>query len=207
LHLDISRKGNDISRSESKNKTARIIKEVDYILLLKKGQPQGMSQIYDRYAGPLYGVINRICPQEEVAKDALQDTFVKIWNNRSQYDQSKAKLFTWMYTIARRTALDHLRRMQKIDTTGVQIIENHVSQSVRANLDTMDIHDNVDSLEPKYRDVLYALFFNGYTQREWSDESGLPLGTVKSRLRIAMRQLRSMYLEKAFIIYLILQLL
>lgn len=166
-----------------------------------------MSQIYDRYAGPLYGVINRICPQEEVAKDALQDTFVKIWNNRSQYDQSKAKLFTWMYTIARRTALDHLRRMQKIDTTGVQIIENHVSQSVRANLDTMDIHDNVDSLEPKYRDVLYALFFNGYTQREWSDESGLPLGTVKSRLRIAMRQLRSMYLEKAFIIYLILQLL
>jgi len=191
--------------AERPQKQIIINTEAKYIKSLKADNQQAMSDLYDRYAGPLYGVIARICTDEAAAKDALQDTFVKVWTSRHSYDEDKAKLFTWMYTIARRTALDHLRRSTTHNTTGTKDLENSVAQSVRANLDTMDVHDKVHRLDAKYRDVLYALFFNGYTQREWSKESGLPLGTVKSRLRIGIRQLRHLYLDHVFLFYLILQ--
>ena len=160
---------------------------------LRAKDPSGMSDLYDMYAGPLFGVITRIVSDQVMANDVLQETFVKIWSKIDQYDESKAQLFTWMYQIARFTAIDQVRKNEKNRTSEIQESEFNVSLHTMMNVDAIDVNSKLGQLEEKYRSVLYALFFEGYSQREWSEESGLPLGTIKTRLRIGLRELRKVY--------------
>ena len=162
-----------------------------------------MSQLYDRYSSPLYGVIRRIVNDDEIAQDALQDAFVKIWKNFNNYDENKSQLFTWMYAIARNTALDHQRKINKSYTDDIQKQVDNVLLSTSMNEDAMDIREKLNNIESKYKEVIDALFFQGYSQREWSKESGTPLGTIKSRLRVGMRMLKEIY-DKGVLLFLIL---
>lgn len=159
-----------------------------------------MTDLYERFAGPLYGVILRIVTDEAMANDVLQDTFVKIWKNIDQYEESRSQLFTWMYQIARNAALDGKRSMVRHRSEEVQIAETVVSHNTMVNVDTINIASQLNALPEKYRSVVDALFFQGYSQREWSQESGLPLGTIKTRLRIALRELRVVY-DKGVILF------
>lgn len=162
-----------------------------------------MSQLYDKYSSPLYGVIRRIVNDDEIAQDALQDAFVKIWKNFNNYDENKSQLFTWMYAIARNTALDHQRKINKSYTDDIQKQVDNVLLSTSMNEDAMDIREKLNNIESKYKEVIDALFFQGYSQREWSKESGTPLGTIKSRLRVGMRMLKEIY-DKGVLLFLIL---
>ena len=173
------------------------MKEQDLYIIqeLKSNPERGMALLYDNYASALYGIIYRICKNETNAQDALQDSFIKIWKGIDSYDSNKAQLFTWMYTIARRTAIDQYRKVKKQNTIDIQEVNFDVSQSVNSPIDTIDIKDKMAALDIKYKDVLLGLFFEGYSQREWSKKTGLPLGTIKTRLRIAMRELRKSYLQ------------
>ena len=83
--------------------------EKEIVGLLKKGDKRAISIIYENYSSALYGVILKITINEEIAQDALQETFIKVWKNAKKYDSSKAKLFTWLFRIARNTAIDKLR--------------------------------------------------------------------------------------------------
>lgn len=168
--------------------------EEKHILALLRSQDEsGMSKLYDRYSGPLYGIIRRIVNDEAQAQDALQDTFVKIWRNIEKYDEKKSQLFTWMYAIARNTALDHKRKIGKFHNDDIQKQVDNVLLSTSMNEDALDIRQKLNDIEDKYKDVIDALFFQGYSQREWSKESGTPLGTIKSRLRVGMRMLKEVY--------------
>ena len=188
-----------ISKSEKKLKT----EEKNIISLLKSRNESGMSLLYDKYSGPLYGIIRRIMYDEQIAQDALQDTFVKIWKNFDKYDQEKSQLFTWMYSIARNTALDYRRKINKIYIDDIQNQVDNVLLSTSMNEEALDIRQKLDNIENKYKEVIDALFFQGYSQREWSKESGTPLGTVKSRLRVGMRMLKEIY-DKGVLLFFIL---
>lgn len=72
--------------------------------LLEEGDQRAIPLIYENYSSSLLGVINKITKNDELAQDALQESFVKIWRNSKKYDSDKAKLFTWLYRIARNTA-------------------------------------------------------------------------------------------------------
>jgi RNA polymerase sigma-70 factor (ECF subfamily) len=171
------------------------------IQLLQNKDQRGMESLYDLYSGPIFGVISRIVEDKDLANDALQDTFVKIWKNFDKYDESRAHLFTWMYRIARNTALDYQKEIVKYRSSEIQNAENNVSYSSKMNIESLDVEPQINNLPEKYRSVIYALFFKGYSQREWAKESGLPLGTIKTRLRIGLRELRSIY-DKGVLIFL-----
>lgn len=162
-----------------------------------------IAMVYDRYSSPLYGVILRICKDDMMAQDALQDAFVKIWKYRSSYDPSKAQLFTWMYAIARRAALDQMSTESRHQTEGELALKKLVAANV-ISIDALDLRTRLSAVEAKYREVIEALFFQGYSQREWSERSGLPLGTVKTRLRIGLRELRKDYIEKTVYAFILL---
>jgi RNA polymerase sigma-70 factor (ECF subfamily) len=169
--------------------------EQKIIELLEKEDKRAISLLYEHYSNSLYGVILKITINEEIAEDALQETFVKVWKNARKYDSSKAKLFTWLFRIARNTAIDKLRSFNnrfhkevQIDTSNVYILP-----SSNLNQDVLDIREHVGRLEEKYQIVLKALFFEGMTQQEASDELNIPLGTIKSRLKIGLRELKKVY--------------
>ena len=171
--------------------------EEKIVTLLQKGDKAALNILYENYSNSLYGVILKITINEELAKDALQETFVKVWKNAKKYDSKKAKLFTWLFRIARNTAIDKLRSHNNRFEKEVQIDKSNVYilPATSINQDTIDLQKHVATLEEKYQIVLKALFFEGMTQQEASDELDIPLGTIKSRLKIGLRELKKIYVD------------
>ena len=169
--------------------------EQHIVQLLENGDEAALNLLYENYADSLYGVILKITRNEEIAQDALQESFIKIWKNSKKYDSTKAKLFTWLYRIARNTAIDKLRSFNNRFEKEVQIDKSNVYILPTENLnqDVIDLRAHVGRLDPKYQIVLNALFFEGLTQQEASEELDIPLGTIKSRLKIGLRELKKVY--------------
>jgi len=169
--------------------------EQQIVELLAKGDKKALNLLYENYADSLYGVILKVTINEELAQDALQETFVKVWKNAKKYDAKKAKLFTWLYRIAKNTAIDKLRSFNNRFEKEVQIDKSNVYilPTASLNQDVIDLKEHVARLDEKYQIVLKALFFQGMTQQEASDELDIPLGTIKSRLKIGLRELKKVY--------------
>jgi RNA polymerase sigma factor (sigma-70 family) len=164
-------------------------------ILVQKVKTQDSSvigQLYDDYGGALFGVVYRIVGAHDLAEQVLQDTFVKIWKNGPSYDETKGRLFTWMLNIARNTAIDAIRsagyKNQKRHTEiGTSV---HALEAASADPHLMDVKEIVNKLDEKYRLIVQKIYFEGYTHAELSDELNIPIGTIKTRLRFAMTQLR-----------------
>jgi RNA polymerase sigma-70 factor (ECF subfamily) len=169
--------------------------EKHIVELLAERNEKAISLLYDNYSDTLFGVAYKVVKDEDVAQDVLQESFVKIWKKADSYDASKAKLFTWLFRITRNTAIDKLRSISTKSDKEIQIdVSDVYNLGVRGIIpELMDVQENLDKIEPKYKEVLEALFFEGMTQQEASDELDIPLGTIKSRLKIGLRELRKIY--------------
>lgn len=169
--------------------------EEAFIKSLQDGKPDAYAELYDRYGATLFQVILKIVKSNEDAENLLQDTFVKIWRNIGTYDASKGKLFTWFVTIARHLAIDFCRSKYFTKKNLIQNEDNLVNnQSLSVEmfeLDYLGINDKVNSLEDKLKQIIDLQFYYGYTQTQISKEFNIPLGTVKSRTRNALLQLRT----------------
>ena len=169
--------------------------EQEIIYLLQKEDKKAISLLYENYSDALFGVIKKVISDDETAQDVLQETFVKVWKNAQSYDPSKAKLFTWLYRIAYNSSIDKVRSESKKTKQEIQIEVSNVYKltSEGLNQDVMDIKQHLKNLDEKYQIVINALFFEGMTQQEASDELDIPLGTIKSRLKIGLRELKKIY--------------
>jgi RNA polymerase sigma-70 factor, ECF subfamily len=175
--------------------------EDELVMLLKSKNEQAFAYLYDNYSAAINGVIYRLVDNVEVAEDVLQETFVKIWNNLSNYDPIKGRLFTWMINIAKNLAIDTLRskgfkKQQKIvqDENAVANVKDDNFGAER--FDAMGIRKQLANLKPEQRTIIDLAYFNGYTQDEISKEMQLPLGTVKTRMRTAIIELRKIVQNK-----------
>jgi RNA polymerase sigma-70 factor (ECF subfamily) len=172
-----------------------LLSEEELVNKLKSQDRIAMQALYDMYSGALLGVIARVIQQTEVAEDILQETFIKIWNSAESYDSSKGRLFTWMMNIARNLSIDKLRSKDFKNSIKNQDIENNVDfidrqKEITFNADVLGLKDMVTALKPEFNDVLEMVYFKGYTQVEAAEELNLPLGTVKTRIRMAIMELR-----------------
>jgi len=171
--------------------------EQHIIDLLQADDKKAMELIYDKYAPSLYGIVFRIVGTQELAEDVLQDSFVKIWTNRKRFERGKGSLFTWLLNITRNKAIDVTRSAHFKKSKNIQGINNFVSNnnnhSEEMNVEHIGLRKVVDDLDPKYKKIIDLIYFQGYTQREVEEHLDIPLGTVKSRVRIALRELRKVF--------------
>ena len=165
------------------------------VSLLAEKDDKAISLLYENYGDTLFGVAYKVVKDEALAQDVLQESFIKIWKKADTYDASKAKLFTWLFRIVRNTSIDKLRSVNNKSDKEIQIdVSDVYNIGVKSiNPEHLDIQENLDKIEDKYRIVLEALFFEGMTQQEASDELDIPLGTIKSRLKIGLRELGKIY--------------
>ena len=180
----------------SKKRTT--LSETDLIHALRQKDTIGAEALYDMYSSSLYGIIYRIVQHEELAEDLLQETFVKIWNSFASYDSKKGRLFTWMANLARNLSIDKIRSKDFRNNSKNQDIENTVNfideqKSISINPDLLGIKDLVHQLKPDQKSILDLVYFRGYTHVEAAEELGIPLGTVKTRLRMAIITLRKFF--------------
>lgn len=172
-----------------------ILLENHIVELLQERNDKAISLLYEHYGDTLYGVAYKVVRDEELAQDVVQESFIKIWKKSDSYDPSKAKLFTWLFRITRNTAIDKLRSVNNKSDKEIQMDVSDVYKLGTEGVipDLMDVQDNLDKIDSKYQIVLDALFFQGMTQQEASEELDIPLGTIKSRLKIGLRELKKIY--------------
>jgi RNA polymerase sigma-70 factor, ECF subfamily len=171
------------------------------ITRLKQQDRAAVGELYDAYGGALYGVVLRIVQSPELAQQVLQDTFLKAWRNAASYDAAKGRLFTWLLNIARNTAIDATRTAHYQNSRKTDNLDGlaHQPGGAALNTDGLGLRDVVASLDEKYKSLIDLVYFQGYTQEEAAEETGIPLGTIKTRLRYAIGELRKVFTAAALL--------
>ncbi|MFS2187749.1 RNA polymerase sigma factor [Mucilaginibacter sp. Mucisp84] len=172
--------------------------EEELVLSLRHREKIAVEALYDMYSASLFGVISRIINDTTIAEDVLQETFVKIWHSFSSYSTEKGRLFTWMVNIARNLAIDKTRSKDFKNQNKNQDIENNVTfideqRNTVYKPELMGVKNLVQTLKPEQKLIIELVYFKGYTHVEAAEELGIPLGTVKTRLRMGIQELRKQF--------------
>jgi RNA polymerase sigma-70 factor (ECF subfamily) len=174
----------------------------DLVLMsaIQAEDPEALSILYDRYNGILKALILRVIHNDAEADDLLQEIFMEIWNQAKNFSSQKGKPLGWMVTLARRRAIDGLRKKQAYARAGERLqIETeqqpdawvHNATETEINLgDTRKlIRQVIDSLPPPQQEAVELAFFRGMSQREIAAKTNTPLGTVKTRLELGLKKI------------------
>ncbi|WP_026777411.1 RNA polymerase sigma factor [Polaribacter sp. Hel_I_88] len=174
----------------------------DLDALIKRFQNKNetaFEELHTIYADSVYGIILKIVKNKDVASELTQDVFLKIWNNAANYSSKKGRFFTWILNIARNSAIDYTR--SKVSKKSLKNISSekfannfmsHTDSDSTTN--TIGLNKIVANLEPKLRNILNLLYFEGFTQKEISEEYNIPLGTIKTRKRNGLSQLKAIFI-------------
>jgi len=169
----------------------------DEVLILRvagSGDERALSELYDRYGGLIYGVGIRYLRDRTLAEDLVQDVFVSVWRNAGSFDPSRAGFATWVYRITRNRATDLARRRRARVRNVAPVAEGALPEPGEGGteeiLHAFDVIGALSDLSPVHREVLVLAYFRGLSQREISNLTGTPLGTVKSRTTAALRAAR-----------------
>jgi RNA polymerase sigma-70 factor, ECF subfamily len=179
----------------SMNPTLPDQKQDDMIQCLQGSDQRHFSKLYVNYSGALFGLIMKWIRDTEVAENLLQDVFVKAWRCRELYDASKGKIFTWLYNITRNICIDHLRSKTYKKSKASLFSDDITAFLPGINTDsvvpdTIGLRKLVDSLRKEEKEVIELMYFKGFTQREIAMLMNTPLGTVKTRMSRAIKNLR-----------------
>jgi len=167
--------------------------ESQLISKLQEGDHMAFAKIYDKYSGALYHVLLKMTGQEALAKDLLQETFISVWNKSHQFNPEKGRFYTWAYRIARHKALNHLRSEKNLiqkEDLGVYIAEEQ-KEDLKAEIS--GLKGALLKLESHHRMAIDLIYFKGLTHVEAHRKMEVPLGTFKSYVQQAMRELKKQY--------------
>ena len=157
------------------------------------------KKLYDMYSKSIHGVVYNIVKDSDIADELMQDVFIKAWDKSDTYSSKKGRFFTWILNIARNAAIDKTRskafKQSKQNLNAdffVDIITSY--DNLDASTDAIGIKKFVTNLGQKCKAIIELLYFKGFTQKEASEELQMPIGTIKTRNRNCIQQLREMVL-------------
>ncbi len=165
---------------------------------IAEGSQEAVAELYDRYAPMLLGLARKILGSPEDAEEILQEVFVHVWDRAGRYDPTRSSVSTWLVLIARSRAIDRLRSRRVVDRTHTTAHQQAPVEHASADGASRVLHverrgrvrNELARIPDEQREVLELAFYKGLTQREIAEETGIPLGTVKTRTLLAMKKLR-----------------
>jgi RNA polymerase sigma-70 factor, ECF subfamily len=172
--------------------------EDEMLYCLNSNDPRKFSKLYDHFSEALFGLLLRWVKDKGVAENLLQDVFIKAWRNREKYQTDKGRIFTWLYRITRNICIDYMRsRSCKQNKASVYSDDQPAFLQLPANdtiqPDTIGIRKLVEMLRQEEKEVVEMMYFIGMTQRQIAEQINIPLGTVKTRMNKAIKELRYFY--------------
>ena len=167
---------------------------------LRSGRIEALEQLYDRYSTLVYSVALRIVHDQGLAEDMTQEVFLRLWRRPRMYDPARGRFVSWLMSVTRNRAIDEQRRRarrlrQEDDDDAIQALQSADRLDDPAAVATLQderaaVRAAVEQLPPAQRRVIELAYFAGMTQGEIADLTSTPIGTVKTRVRLAMRKLR-----------------
>jgi RNA polymerase sigma-70 factor (ECF subfamily) len=169
----------------------------DLIGRMQRRDPQALAELYDRYGRVAYSLILRVVRDTGIAEDLVQETFLRVWNRVQGFDAGKGSLGPWLLAVARNRAIDYLRSAGGRERNAVEFeesdhpalytdMEKDILVSDKARL----VKTAMEKLSPNQRQVIELAYFEGLSQTEMAERMGQPLGTVKTWVRSALKNLR-----------------
>jgi RNA polymerase sigma-70 factor (ECF subfamily) len=182
--------------------------------LIAQGRTEALSELYDRYNRLVFRIAVAIIGDQATATEITLDVFTHVWQRADSYRAERAKVSTWLTIITRNRAIDTLRRRKvRPEANSVsweelppraaaapQLYTHDLEEQVESSLQRQRILAAVAQLPEEQQQVLALAFFKGYTHSQIAESLGQPLGTVKTRIRLAMQKLRTL-LEEEWPIY------
>ena len=169
----------------------------DLVRRLQQRDPRALGELYDRYGRLAFSLILRMVRDAGIAEDLVQETFLRVWNRVGGFDSEKGAIGPWLLAVARNRAIDYLRSAGGRERNSLELeetdhpslycdMESEIFNSDRARR----VKAAVQKLSPQQRQVIELAYFEGLSQTEMAERMGQPLGTVKTWVRTALKNLR-----------------
>jgi RNA polymerase sigma-70 factor, ECF subfamily len=171
--------------------------DADLVERLQRRDPQALAELYDRYGRLAYSLILRVVRDTGVAEDLVQETFLRVWNRVEGFDAAKGAIGPWLLAVARNRAIDYLRSTsgRARNALGWEATEHpalycDMEKDLLVSDQARRVKAALEKLSPKQREVIELAYFEGLSQTEMAERMGEPLGTVKTWVRTALKNLR-----------------
>jgi RNA polymerase sigma-70 factor, ECF subfamily len=193
----------DAASVGAESEVGRAVESDDEALVrrMADGDEQALAVLYDRWQAVVHGVVSRMLRRPEDVEDIVEETFWQAWRQASRFDRTRGAVQTWLLTIARSRALDRVRAMRRrreepLEGDDGQIVVQQVAegdpgQDAEASERRRIVVAALSGLPAEQREALELGYFGGLGQTEIAERTGQPLGTVKTRMRLALQKLRS----------------
>jgi len=178
--------------------------DIQLMRQIEEGNQQALSALYDRYGTPIYSLSVSILGSKEQAEEVTQDVFMTVWNRAETWNPDKGKLISWLLSITRYRSIDRLRREKRapsvlrIPLDEMSHLTSHTARVDDPQWDNGRILQRlIKELPPEQAQVIRLAFFKGLSHSEIANATGLPLGTVKTRVRSGLQKLKGLWLQEA----------
>jgi RNA polymerase sigma-70 factor (ECF subfamily) len=177
------------------------VTDEDLVRDVAAGSAQALAELYDRWGRRAYSLARRICADEGLAEDVVQEAFVAVWREPARFDPQRGRFGTWLLTLVHHKAVDAVRREAAANRRRARVEDDPGgtgpvgAAADQAALDAVaagQVRDALGQLSCEQRQALGLAYYGGYTQREIAAMTGVALGTVKSRMFTGMRRMRDL---------------
>jgi RNA polymerase sigma-70 factor (ECF subfamily) len=170
----------------------------ELVARLQRRDPQALAELYDRFGRVVYSLILRVVRDAGTAEDLVQETFLRVWNRAQGFDAEKGAIGPWLLAVARNRAIDYLRSASGRERNALEFEETDhpaLYTDMEHDIVTSDsarvVMAAMEKLSPQQRQVIELAYFEGLSQTEMAERMNQPLGTVKTWVRTALKNLRN----------------
>ena len=166
--------------------------------LVYEGDARAFEVVFDRHAGPAFSLAYRMCGRRALAEEIVQEAFMSLWRSTARYDRTRGSVRSWVLRVVHNRAIDSFRRelsnaRHDVSDDGIAdalVARERTEDEVERRSDARRVRTALDCLPPDQRQVIELAYFGGFSQAQIAETLGLPAGTVKGRMRLALRKLR-----------------
>jgi RNA polymerase sigma-70 factor (ECF subfamily) len=174
-----------------------VANDTELVARMQRRDPHALAELYDRYGRLVYSLILRVVRDTGIAEDLVQETFLRVWNRVAGFDAQRGSIGPWLLAVARNRAIDYLRSAGGRERNLVEFEENDhpalygdMEKDILNSDKARRVKSAMDKLSPNQRQVIELAYFEGLSQTEMAQRMGQPLGTVKTWVRTALKNLR-----------------
>lgn len=173
--------------------------DLTLIQRIRHRDQNALLELYQAYGALVYGLALRVLQNTGWAEEVTQDIFLKIWQQPERWNPALGQFNSWLLTITRNAAIDRLRKERRPSASQIEqaaTAPTYSSSDDTLWYDSQVLHKLLEQLPTEQRQLIDLAFYQGYTHSELAENLNLPLGTVKTRLRMGLQKLRSLWEEQ-----------
>jgi len=177
-----------------------LLADEDLISLVEGGDAEAFAVLYDRHGRPAYSLAYRMMGEKQAAEELAQNAFIKVWRRAGSYRAERASVRTWILSIVHNRGIDQLRShasrrrtQEKIEASAASSQPSEAFAETWRNTQSEQVREALNTLPKEQLKILELAYFSGYTHVEIAELLGVPLGTVKGRMRAGLKKMRAYF--------------